>query len=315
MTGSTRSTACFRRRYRRVVATALTTALARRTGGKRMAQRNLGNGSDYHFDVTDPFTPTPALAPPLKDNLPNPAIWGTTPLDYVNWFNHIWHTGDPSQWGPSVFTDGAVMIDSAGTSTGAEKAASDFLLLFKYFPDLRGEVISWANNDTEILINWRFVVSNGLTVPVVDKFCFVDGLVSFRLAYFDSTTLLAYLCENYGSGPMTDYFLDRFARQTTGKGGLLYAPKLILALIQGAFLWTPVPFYPPAGLTATSAPEGGVLLRWNAVAGAKSYKVKRGPTPQGPFGWIAPKVETTSYVDRTAQSGTRYYYVVATNPV
>jgi hypothetical protein len=278
-------------------------------------ERELSTGSDYHYDVTDPFTPTAAQAPPLKDNLPNPQVWGTKPLDYVNWFNHIWHTGDPSQWGPAVFTDGAVMIDSAGTSLGAEKAANDFLLLFKYFPALRGEVISWAHNDTEIMINWRFVVSNGLTVPVIDKFSFVNGLVSFRLAYFDSTTLLAYLTENYGSGPMTDYFVDRFVRQVTGTGGLLYAPKLIFALLQGAFLWTPVPFFPPSGLTATPAPEGGVALQWNAVAGAKSYKVKRASTPKGPFGWVAPAVETTRYVDRTAEAGNQYYYVVATNPV
>jgi fibronectin type 3 domain-containing protein len=76
-----------------------------------------------------------------------------------------------------------------------------------------------------------------------------------------------------------------------------------------------VPFYPPSGLTATPAPEGGVALQWNAVAGAKSYKVKRASTPKGPFGWVAPAVATTRYVDRTAEAGSQYYYVVATNPV
>jgi hypothetical protein len=277
------------------------------------ARRELSKGSDYHFDVNDPYTPTPAQAPPLKDNLPNPALWGTTPLDYVNWFNHIWHTGDPSQWGPSVFTDGAVMIDSTGRSMGAEIAASDFLLLFKYFPELRGEVISWAHNDTEIIINWRFVVSNGITVPVIDKFCFVKGLVSFRLAYFDSISLLAYLAENYGSGELTDYFVDRFFRTTQGSGGMLFVPRLLCALIKGAFLWTPVPPEPPAGVACARATGGGIAVRWNAVAGVKSYKVKRAATNKGPFAWIAPKVEATSYVDRTAAEGEQYYYVVSCN--
>lgn len=311
MAGWTRSTECFRRSYRRAGWPFALAALSPRKGGRVATGRELTKGSDYHFDVSDPFTPTPEQAPPLKDNLPNP-LWGTTPLDYVIWFDKIWHTGDPSQWGPSVFTDGAVMIDVTGRSTGANIAASDFILLFKHFPALRGEVISWASNDTEIIINWRFVVSNGITVPVIDKFCFVKGLVSFRLAYFDTVMFLSYLAENYGSAQLTDYFVDRFFRMTSGSGGLLFLPKLLRALMKGIFLWTPIPLVAPTGLACTRS-NGGIALRWNPVTGAKSYKVKRGTTNNGPFSWLAPTVEGTSYVDGTAVDGQTYYYVVCCN--
>ena len=82
---------------------------------------------------------------------------GKSPIEqYVEWFNGIWHLGDPSGWNASVFTAQAVMIDPSGISQGAKQAASTFLLLFKYFPDLRGEVVSWAANEREVFINWRF---------------------------------------------------------------------------------------------------------------------------------------------------------------
>src|SRR5207244_7702865 len=96
---------------------------------------------------------------------------------YVEWFNGIWHTGDPSSWSAECFTPDAVMIDPAGISRGARQAAANFVLVFEYFPDLRGEVVSWAANDRELLINWRFrIVPKGsktpLLVAVIDKFSF-----------------------------------------------------------------------------------------------------------------------------------------------
>jgi len=273
-------------------------------------ERNLENGSDYHF-ATDPLTPGPDQAGPLIDNVANPDVWGPTPLDYVCWFDKIWHKGDPSQWGPEVFTKEAVMIDSAGTSTGGEQAASDFLLLFQYFPALRGEVISWAHNNTEIMINWRFMVSDGKTVSVIDKFSFVKGLVSFRQAYFDTFTFLAYLAENYGSGPLVDYFVDRYVRSTRG-GGILYAPGLVWALLKGVFLWSKIPPAAPVGLTATAG-SGQVVLRWKPVDGASSYKVKRALTVDGSYGWVASAVKGTSYLDTNVENDKEYFYRVCAN--
>lgn len=275
---------------------------------------DLRHGTIFQFNVEDQFTPTPQQAGLLPASLTDAnghSAWGKTPLEYVIWFNTIWHTGDPSQWGPEVFTRDSVMIDSTGTSTGGAYAASDFLLLFKYFPSLRGEVVSWAHNDREIMINWRFVVCKGRVVPVIDKFCFVEGLVSFRVAYFDTVTFLAYLAENHGSAPLVDYFLDRW-RITESRGGLLYLPGLIGALIRGLFTWSDVPPFAPTGLTARSG-DRGVRLQWNPVRAARSYTVKRSTVSGGPYGWLDSKVTETSYLDRKAEAGTRYFYVVSTN--
>lgn len=269
------------------------------------------DGSNYHFPVHDRYTPTSSQAPPLEDNIANPAVWGTTPYDYVRWFDTIWHTGDPSGWGPEVFTRDAVMIDATGVSYGGDRAAADFLLLFQYFPDLRGEVVSWSNNNTEIFINWRFVVRANLNVPVVDKFSFVNGLVSFREAYFDITMLLAYLTEIFGSGPMSDYFFDRYWRSET-TGGVMFIPGLIWALIKGLFLWTSVPLDAPI-LHKPVAGDGKVNLSWDPVDGAISYKVKRATEIGGPYKWIDASVPGTSYVDTTVTNGTRYFYRVCAN--
>jgi len=279
--------------------------------------RDLTTGSDYHFEVTDAYTPNAHQAPPLKGNLANktPGLWGETPYDYVQWFNRLWQTGDPSGWGPQDFTDDAVMIDATGTSTGAAQAAADFLLLFQYFPNLRGEVVSWAANDTEIMINWRFLPSKGQPVPVIDKFSFRDdgngGLVSFRQAYFDTTTFLAFLVENYGSGPMVDYFIDRFWHSAQGRGRL-YTPALLWAVVKGLFHWTPVPLSAPRNVRATPG-NNQITVQWDPVPGATSYKVMRSATLDGAYHWIAPACPDSSYVDTDVQSGRTWFYKVCAN--
>ena len=263
--------------------------------------RDLSRGSDYSSFAADRFTPSSGQAPPLDDNIQS-KFWGDTPLAFVRWFDHIWHTGDPSQWGPQVFTSDAVMIDSTGTSSGAVQAASDFLLLFKYFPALRGEVVSWGRNESEIFINWRFVVAKDCLVPVVDKFSFVKGLVSFRMAYFDTMTFLSYLAENFGSAPLVDYFVDRFLRSAKG-AGILFAPGLRWALFKGLVLWSDPPLAAPAELAATPG-DGQVALAWDPVPGALSYTVKRSEAPTGPFQWIESKAATNRYIDRKVVNGT-----------
>jgi hypothetical protein len=163
------------------------------------------------------------------------------------------------------------------------------------------------------MINWRFVVSNGRMVPVIDKFSFVNGLVSFRQAYFDTTTFLSYLAENYGSGPLVDYFEDRYLRSTQG-GGILYLPGLLWALLKGIFLWSTIPPAAPTGLTATAS-NGQVLLRWKPVIGASSYKVKRALTIDGSYGWVASTVKGTSYLDTTVENGKEYFYCICANAI
>jgi hypothetical protein len=275
---------------------------------EQVGTRDLSTGSDYRSDNADAYTPSADQAPPLQGNVSNKAIWGETPADYVAWFDKLWHTGDPSGWGPQVFTWNAIMLDAAGTSVGGAAAANDFLLLFQYFPDLRGEVMSWSHNDTEIFINWRFVVKKTLVCPVIDKFSFKGGLVSYRQAYFDTVMLLSYLAENYGSGPVVDYFVDRFVRASSGSG-VLFMPSLLWAFAKGLFRWTSIPPAPPEHLAAVPT-NNSVMLTWEPVANARWYRVSRAATQAGPYPWIAQTAET-HYEDKKLTSGTPYFYRIS----
>lgn len=275
---------------------------------KQVGIRNLTTGSDYRAETADAYTPTADQAPPLIGNVEND-IWGDTPADYVAWFNGLWHTGDPSGWGPQVFTTNAIMLDAAGTSTGGAAAANDFLLLFQYFPDLRGEVVSWSHNDTEIFINWRFVVKKGMACPVIDKFSFKGGLVSYRQAYFDTVMLLSYLAENYGSGPVVDYFVDRFMRANSGSG-VLFMPSLLWAFLKGLFRWTSIPPAPPRDLAAVPTKDS-VSLSWEPVDKVRWYRVSRATTQAGPYPWIAQTSEPYyEDKDKKLTPGTEYFYRV-----
>jgi hypothetical protein len=290
----------------------------------------LGSTEFYVGSESDDFTPSYNQAKPLVDHVGTRSD-GTIPewIDetstktpaeqFVEWFNYIWHSGDPSLWGTSIFTADAVMIDPSGVYKGAKHTAALFLLLFRFFPDLRGEVVSWAANEREIFINWRFarlgkVNSKPLLVTVVDKFCFSDGRVSFNLAYYDVITLASYLAESAGQDQLFDFLLHNL-RQSRALGGMQFLPRMLRNFAKGLFVW-PSPAQ-PTGLTAT--PEDGfVKLEWPPVRDAISYKVCRANSVEGPYlspaaSGAAVKVEGTSYIDRNVINGTPYWYSVSGN--
>jgi len=239
---------------------------------------NCFQGSTEFYDTpdTDDYTPSADEAQLLVDNVGRRRN-GTTPewidpessnspaKQYVEWFNGIWHTGDPSGWGPAVFTNQAVMMDPSGISKGAKQAADSFSLIFQYFPELRGEVVSWAANDREILINWRFKIQRAgstttFLVPVVDKFCFVDGRVSFRLATFDLITFVGYLSENYGQDQLFE-FLWAYFWQAGKTGGIVLLPRMLLNFVKGGFLWR----QPPGSTLSVKPGDGIVKLKWERM--------------------------------------------------
>jgi len=293
-----------------------------------------GSTDFYNTPAVDEFTPSYLDAGPLVDNVGRRKD-GTYPVwivdksfkksgaeQYVEWFNTIWHTGDPSGWGPEVFTNQAIMIDPTGVSKGARQAASSFILIFKYYPELRGEVVSWAANEREIFLNWRFrILRRGtqtpILVPVVDKFCFVDGYVSFRLASFDLLTLVGYLSQNFGQDQLLD-FMDASLRNAEKTGGIQSLPSIVWRIFRGIFLWSSPP--PPTGLIAVPG-DGVVMLKWAPVPEAISYKVTRPTDLAGPYATVAVVANAegdeaappTVYEDWTVTNKTIYWYLVTPN--
>jgi subtilase family serine protease len=65
----------------------------------------------------------------------------------------------------------------------------------------------------------------------------------------------------------------------------------------------------PAGLAA-AAGDGKVTLSWSAVAGARSYNVKRSLVAGGPYATVASPA-TATYVDTAVTNDVAYYYVVS----
>lgn len=288
-----------------------------------------GSTEFYSSPETDQFTPSYLEAGLLVDNVATrndgtipPWFKPGSPISpiqqYVEWFNGIWHSGDPSSWNETVFTTRAVMIDPTGFSVGAKQAAASFLLLFKYYPELRGEVVSWCANNREIFLNWRFCVkprdgSAPLLVPVVDKFCFLDGRVSHRLAYFDILTLIGYLAENYGQSQLTDFLRASIVR-AEATGGIQNVPRLIWTLVKGLFVWAAD--VDMLGLKAQPS-DGFVSLTWDPVPNAVSYRINRSTDLSGPFKPPPPgdagagEVMTNSYIDTNVTNGVTYWYIVS----
>jgi len=309
-----------------------------------------GSTDFYNTPETDQYTPSYQEARPLVNNVGKRWEDGSLPpwmeegdterspaQQYVEWFNGIWHTGDPSLWSRDVFTNTATTIDPSGITRGADGCAANFTLLFKYFPELRGEVVSWAANDREILINWRFVIRNkrdrlpigpitqflhdqqadrDFLVPVVDKFCFSEGKVSFRLATFDIITFVGYLSDNYGGDELYDFLIAYFWQSAFG-GGVALLPRMIVNLFLGLFYWPPLPL---EGLYA-DAGDGVVKLKWEPVKKAEAYKVTRATAISGNYGSplqdgkdlvirVAENPNPTAYEDSNVINGKAYWYLV-----
>jgi autotransporter-associated beta strand protein len=66
----------------------------------------------------------------------------------------------------------------------------------------------------------------------------------------------------------------------------------------------------PQGLVAELI-NNTVTLSWNAVGGAASYSVQRGPAAGGPFTALATGVTSTSFADNSGLPGVNYFYVVS----
>jgi len=309
-----------------------------------------GSTKFYDTPSTDPYTPSYLEAKPLVDNVGTRWADGRLPPwikegdhkppweQFVEWFNGIWHSGDPSEWNQEIFTNTVIISDPSGITRGAEQSATYFRTLFRFFPDLRGEVVSWSANDRELFINWRFRIPNTknkqpigpiteflyehqhgheFLVPVLDKFCFVEGHVSYRLAYFDIGTFIGFLSEEYSTNELYDYILA-YLWTAVFSGGLVLFFRGIVNLFLGLFVWPPAT--KSSGLYASTG-NGVVALKWPPVKKAIEYEVTRAFFLEGPYDSprrdgkrvvVAEKGSEPfrSYEDREVVDGEPYWYLV-----
>jgi len=147
---------------------------------------------------------------------------------------------------------------------------------------------------------------------VVDKFSFVEGRVSFRVAFFDLTTFIGYLSQTYGLDQLTDFLLASF-KQTEKTGGIQSLPSMIWNLLSGLFFWPD----PPATSPCATVSDGIVTLNWEKTDKAISYKITRATALGGdyespsPDGDVLVDEPTHSYEDSHVTHGTPYWYLVS----
>ncbi|MBR4286374.1 MAG: hypothetical protein IKT55_01570 [Clostridia bacterium] len=119
-----------------------------------------------------------------------------------------------------------------------------------------------------------------------------NGASAWTLLKTVNADTLSYLDAAATSGKKLDYTVRAFS----SKGSSNYIAKTI------NYVATPK-------LTSLANGTSGATLKWSAVKGATTYRVYRKVV--GAKSWTAlADVKTTSYVDKTAKSGTKYAYTV-----
>jgi fibronectin type 3 domain-containing protein len=113
----------------------------------------------------------------------------------------------------------------------------------------------------------------------------------------------------------TPIFTDNSTTVGGGDGGSHTSSFNDLYMVTGDV--GPVPFNQapnaPSNLTAAGAPAGAeVDLNWTASIGSPtiSYSIYRGTSPGGESTTALATTTSTSYADKTAVNGTKYYYIV-----
>jgi len=69
--------------------------------------------------------------------------------------------------------------------------------------------------------------------------------------------------------------------------------------------------YATSPQVAAVSGDGNVMLRWTAVTGATTYRIKRSTSPAGPFVTVVSSTPGTAYIDAGLTNGTTYYYIVS----
>ena len=135
---------------------------------------------------------------------------------------------------------------------------------------------------------------------------YVDGVavyttnnMTLKPSSLGSTTL-NYIGKSQFPDPLLNGLVDDFR---------IYNRALTNSEITALFSPSGVVTTAPTNLTATPG-NAQVILNWNAVAGATSYKVRRATINGGPYTTIT-NILTTAFTNTALTNGTTYYYVIA----
>jgi ketosteroid isomerase-like protein len=112
---------------------------------------------------------------------------------FVRGFAGFWRDPSPARMGELLTDDAVLRQPLSAPLRGLHAAQAEFERIFRWLPDLRGEVDGWSARGDAVFIEFRLratLSGRRLEWPAVDRFTLRDGKASERVSYFDALPLL-----------------------------------------------------------------------------------------------------------------------------
>jgi hypothetical protein len=132
--------------------------------------------------------------------------------DFVQRFAEVWKQPSPERLVALLHPDVVLYQPQSPAIRGKQAARREFERLFRWLPDLCGEVERWCGASGVVFIEWRmrFPIGKGLAIRAVDRFVLQQGLGIERAVYFNQLPLLAAIVSHPQVWPGFIHY--RFAR-------------------------------------------------------------------------------------------------------
>lgn len=119
-----------------------------------------------------------------------------SPAEFLERYGQLWQNPQPQQFAAFYHPRGRMWNPGMSRPIRTAEIPGYYTSLLSSIPDLRMRQLSWAGDQQVLYVEWQ---ANGhfagkpLQLNVVDCFEFIDGLVIYGTAYFDTVTLLSLL--------------------------------------------------------------------------------------------------------------------------
>ncbi len=112
---------------------------------------------------------------------------------FVQRFAEVWKQPSPERLVALLHPDVVLYQPQSPAIRGKQAALREFERLFRWLPDLCGEVERWCGANGLVFIEsyMRFPIGRGVIVRTVDRFVLQQGLAIERAVYFNQLPLLA----------------------------------------------------------------------------------------------------------------------------
>jgi SnoaL-like domain len=114
--------------------------------------------------------------------------------EFVQRFTKVWKNPSPEELMELLHPDVVLYQPHLPAIRGREAALEEFQRLFRWLPELYGEVKRSSGSNGVVFIEWQMkcpIGKQGVAIRAVDRFILQDGLGIERVAYFNQLPLVA----------------------------------------------------------------------------------------------------------------------------